>query len=141
MKIIEFEEKYRDDLIFMVLQAKDAIGRIPKLNEDLLDIKRNYFDNKDMFLIALDDFDRVIGCVGTKTENDFIWIKRLYVKASLKRQGIGSKLLKCVEEFAKEKGINKLKVHLGGKEYFESYAFYPKHGFKMVEERHMEKYI
>lgn len=141
MKIIKFEEKYRDDLIFMVLQAKDAIGRVPKLNEDLLNIKENYFDKQDIFWIALDDCDRVIGCVGTKTETGVIWVKRLYVKAALKRQGIGSELLKYVEEFAKEKGINKLKVHLGGKEYFESYSFYPKHGFNEVEERYMEKNI
>ena len=33
MKIIEFEEKYRDDMIFMVLSAKNALGRIPKLND------------------------------------------------------------------------------------------------------------
>ena len=33
-----YEEKYRDDLIFMVLQAKDALGRIPSINADLLDI-------------------------------------------------------------------------------------------------------
>jgi hypothetical protein len=30
--IIPFEEKYRDDMIFMVLQAKDALGRVPGLN-------------------------------------------------------------------------------------------------------------
>ena len=36
MKIIPFEESYRDDLIFMILQAKDALGRKPGLNEDLL---------------------------------------------------------------------------------------------------------
>lgn len=125
----------------MVLQAKDAIGRIPKLNEDLLNIKASYFDNQDMFWIALDDLDRVIGCVGTKTEDNFIWIKRLYVKASLKRQGIGSELLKQVEEFAEEKGVNRLKVHLGGKEYFESYSFYSKHGFNRIEEYYMEKSI
>ena len=141
MKIIKFEEKYRDDLIFMILQAKDAIGRIPKLNEELLNIKESYFNKQDMFWIALDDCDRVIGCVGTKTQTDFIWVKRLYVKVALKRQGIGSQLLKCVEEFAKENGINKLKVHLGGKEYFESYSFYPKHGFEEVEKDYMEKRI
>ena len=45
------------------------------------------------------------------------------------------------DEFAKENGINKLKVHLGGKEYFESRAFYPKHGFEEVEENYMEKRI
>ena len=42
MKIIKFEEIYRDDMIFMILEAKNALGRVPGLNEDLLDIKRNY---------------------------------------------------------------------------------------------------
>lgn len=46
MKIIKFEEKYRDDMIYMVLSAKNALGRIPKLNEDLLDIQANYFNQK-----------------------------------------------------------------------------------------------
>ena len=35
MKIIPFEESYRDDLIFMILQAKDALGRKRGLNEDV----------------------------------------------------------------------------------------------------------
>ena len=38
MEIRAFSEEYRDDLIFMVLQAKDALGRRPRINEDLLDI-------------------------------------------------------------------------------------------------------
>ena len=29
MRIIPFEEKYRDDMIFMVLEAKNALGRVP----------------------------------------------------------------------------------------------------------------
>ena len=40
MKIIKFEEIYRDDMIFMVLQAKDALGRKPTINPDLLDIRQ-----------------------------------------------------------------------------------------------------
>lgn len=40
MKIIKYEDKYRDDMIFMILEAKNALGRVPGLNEDLLDIKR-----------------------------------------------------------------------------------------------------
>ncbi|GEM_PF-1326546 len=39
MEIIRYEPKYRDDLIFMVLAAKDAIGRVPTLNADLQRIK------------------------------------------------------------------------------------------------------
>ena len=29
MKIIEYEDKYRDDMISMVLDAKDALGQVP----------------------------------------------------------------------------------------------------------------
>ena len=55
MKIIEYEEIYRDDMIFMVLQAKDALGRKPTINLDLFDIKMNYFDRNDMFWLAIDE--------------------------------------------------------------------------------------
>lgn len=58
-----YEEKYRDDLIFMVLQAKDALGRKPTINKDLLDIRKNYFDSGDMFWVAINEDDRVIGCI------------------------------------------------------------------------------
>ena len=54
MEIKLYENKYRDDMIFMVLQAKDALGRKPRINEDLLDIKKHYFDRGDMFWIAVD---------------------------------------------------------------------------------------
>ena len=42
MKIIVYTPKYRDDLIFMVLAAKDALGRVPTLNGDLLDLDGAY---------------------------------------------------------------------------------------------------
>lgn len=29
MKIITFENQYRDDLIYMILDAKNALGRVP----------------------------------------------------------------------------------------------------------------
>ena len=43
MKIIAFENKYRDDLIYMILDAKNALGRVPGLNEDLLDVEKKLF--------------------------------------------------------------------------------------------------
>ena len=30
MRIVKFEPKYRDDLIFMILEAKNALGRVNK---------------------------------------------------------------------------------------------------------------
>lgn len=49
LKIVAYEDRYRDDLIFMILEAKNALGRVPGLNNDLLDIKKNYMENGDMF--------------------------------------------------------------------------------------------
>ena len=138
-----FEEDYRDDLIFMVLQAKDALGRKPRLNEDLLDIKTNYFAYGDMFWIAIDDTDRVIGCIGySKTEHSSeAFLHRLYVKASKKRQGIGTLLLQTAEHEMKNKGISVSLVHLGSpkEQWFESYSFYPKHGYLEYKPGYMRK--
>ena len=141
MKIIKYDPVYRDDLIFMVLQAKDALGKIPSINEDLLDIQGNYLDRGDMFWVALDENNRVIGCVGYHSIPDTAEVRlhRLYVKSSMKRQGIGSALLQTVEEYVRRMGKTAVHVHLGGKEYFESYSFYPKHGYTLYAPRYMKK--
>ena len=140
MKIIMFEDKYRDDMIYMVLSAKNAIGRIPRLNEDLLDIKTNYFDKGQPFWIALDEFDRVIGCIGTKEKDGELFLSHLYIKYNLKRQGIGSKLLEYAENSARERGYKEVHVHLG-KDYLESHLFYPKKGYIEYKDLYMKKEI
>ena len=139
MKIISFEEKYRDDMIFMVLSAKNALGRVPRLNEDLLDIKSNFFEKGQPFWIALDEFDRVIGCIGTRiSEDGKIFLSRLYVKFDFKRHGIGSRLLELAENSARGRGYKEIHVHLG-KEYLESQIFYPKHGYIEYKDLYMKK--
>ena len=145
MKIIEYEERYRDDMIFMVLQAKDALGRKPGLNPDLLDIRANYLDRGYRFWLAIDDNDRVIGCVGYSriADTQEAFLHRLFVKPSLKRTGIGSKLLLTAECGMRENGITVSRVHLGApkEQWFESYAFYPKHGYTEYEPRYMMKVL
>lgn len=141
MKIIKYEKRYRDDLIFMVLEAKNALGRVPTLNDDLLDLDGFYFNKGDMFWIAVDENDRVIGCVGCNllSDNEAV-LHRLYIKYSLKRQGIGTQLLTVAESFAKENGRKYMKVHLGDKtDYYESRQFYPKHGYKYTDDDHVKK--
>lgn len=78
MKIIQFEPRYRDDLIFMILEAKNALGRVPGLNEDLLDIEKHYFAKGDLFWIAVDEQNRVIDSVGCNSISDSseIWLHR-----------------------------------------------------------------
>ncbi|MBQ9145775.1 MAG: GNAT family N-acetyltransferase [Clostridia bacterium] len=143
MIIKPYEEIYRDDLIFMVLQAKDALGRRPTINKDLLDIKANYFDRGDMFWVAINEEDRVIGCIGfSKTENPSeAFLHRLYVKSSEKRKGIGAQLLLTAENSMRSQGISVSLVHLGSpmEQWFESYSFYPKHGYEEYKPGYMRK--
>lgn len=145
MQIKLYEEKYRDDLIFMVLQAKDALGRIPTINEDLLNIQACYFDRSDLFWVAVDEHDRVIGCIGySRTEQSTeAFLHRLYVKPTLKRRGIGTALLHTAEEAMRDQGISVSLVHLGTpmEQWFESYSFYPKHGYQAYKPRYMRKYL
>ncbi len=139
--IIPYEDQYRDDLIFMVLEAKDALGRVPRLNEDLLDIRGNYLDRGDAFWLALDRNNRVAGCLGYTSipGTQEVTLHRLYVKAARKRQGIGTKLLAAAEEHLKQQGKTAALVHLGGREYFESHHFYPKHGYVPCGEHQVRK--
>jgi len=141
MKIKLFEQNYRDDMIFMILEAINALGRIPRLNEDLLDIVANYISTGNMFWIAIDDNDRVIGTIGTRiiSENE-MWLKRLYVKSTMKRQGIGKKLYKKSEEFANQKGIVTIYTRFSS-DYVEAQRFYPSIGFIETAPYEMVKHL
>ncbi len=142
MKIIPFDTKYRDDMIFMILEAKNALGRVPGLNNDLLDIQKSYFDKGDMFWIALDENDRVIGSIGynTNENTDAVTLHRLFVKCNLKHQGIGTALLKTAENYIQLQGKRVIYVHLGDRaQWYESHAFYPKHGYIEYKENYMKK--
>ncbi len=142
MRIVEYQDKYKSDLIFMVLEAKNALGAVPGLNEDLLDVQANYFDKGDMFWLAIDENDRVIGSVwySSVEGSDEVWLHRLFVKYNLKRKGIGSALLQMAESNIKSKGKTAIRIHLGEqKYYFESYSFYLKHNYKQYDERYMIK--
>ncbi len=143
MNIITYEEKYRDDMISMVIDARTALGLSATVRDDLYDIQKNYLDKGDLFWLAVDSNDRVIGCLGFSRIDDTneAFLHRFYVKASKKRQGIGTKLLQTAEQEMKKRGIAVSKVHLGApkEKWFESYAFYPKHGYVEYEPRYMRK--
>lgn len=142
MTIIPYQDRYRDDMIFMILEAKNALGRVPGLNSDLLDINANYIDKGDMFWLAIDENDRVIGSVGYNSidGSDEVWLHRLFVKYTIKRGGIGTKLLETAENHLLNIGKTAVNIHLGTREqWFESYQFYAKHGYVEIADRYMKK--
>lgn len=145
MKIIDYEGCYKDDLIFMILEAKDALGRIPSINPDLLDIPQNYLEKGACFWIAIDDNNRVIGSIAYSSlpQSQAVFLHRLFVKSSLKGHGIGSQLLVFAENHLKQIRKSSIKVHLGEpkEQWLASYHFYPKHGYQFYDDTHLVKHI
>ena len=142
-KVVPFGVQHRDEMIYMILRAKEAVGHPPKINEDLLDINKYYFDRGDAFFVALDDSGRVIGCGGYSRidATDEAFVHRLYVTPELKNCGIGTELLNAIEAAMLAKGIRVAKVHLGtpAEKWREAYNFYPKHGYREYAPGYMQK--
>ena len=129
MKIITFDPKYTDDAIFCLLSAKDALGRTPTLNEDMLDVKKNYIDCGDMFWLAVDENDRVVGMLGIKAQTTTeLVLKRFYIKPDMKRKGIGSMLFSVAEQYAKTKKYTAINTRFAN-DYAEAKLFYQAKGF------------
>ena len=142
-RIIPFENEYRDDTIYCFLLAKGSLGKVPRLNDDMLDIPKSYFDKGDMFWIAINDDDRVIGMIGTNTISESeIWLKRLFIMPEMRRNGLGSALLYVLEKYAKSKGVSTLHTRFPD-DFIEAGKFYPAKGFidaEMLDEcRHIIK--
>jgi hypothetical protein len=132
-RIIKYTPEYLGDTLFCFLSAKDALGDIPRLRGDMLDIQKHYLDKDDMFWIAVDEDNRVIGMIGTDTVSETdMWLKRLFIKPEAKRKGIASALLKTAEEYAKSKGIRTIHTRFADN-YTEAAHFYPAKGFIKTE--------
>ena len=141
--IVPYSDRYREEMLSMVAGARRAMGLPEKVREDLYDVGANYLSKGDGFFLALDQTGRVAGCLGFSRipGGDEAFLHRFYVRAGLKRRGIGTLLLERMEKAMREKGIALSRVHLGGDPgiWFESYAFYPKHGYRFTAPRYMEK--
>lgn len=141
MEIIQYQNQYRDDLIYMILDTKDALGRIPKLNEDLLNIENIYLEKYNFYIII--DKNRVIGSLGYFIEDNIAFLKRFYIKKEYQKQGIGQKLYDFVMKEILEKKVEYIYAHLGQplNEWIGSYHFYLKNGFSDTQKGYMEKKI
>ena len=145
MRIILYDDQYKSQMLSMITEARIALGLSPSIREDLYDVKANYLDKGDMFWLAIEEDNSVIGCLGYSRINksNEAFLHRFYVKASRKHQGIGTALLFTAEKTMKNNEITVSRVHLGAskEQWFESYAFYPKNGYEEYEPRYMIKHL
>lgn len=79
------------------------------------------------------------GALFQMSEADQTFAVEYYFRNLIWGKGIGSVLLETAEAHCRAQGKTAVHVHLGGKEYFESYQFYPKHGYREYADRFMKK--
>ena len=120
LKIEEYEEKYLEQISNIIIQdlltinSKDyGMERVKKMAEDFTVEKlRNTLSNREKVFVALTD-DEVVGTAGFEKSwynNDDYWILTVFVKPENHGQGIGTQLIKKIEEFATTLHIKKLVI-------------------------------
>lgn len=140
VSIVPYSDAYRDDWLYVVLSAKDALGRVPSLNPDLLNIEAEYFDKGGGFFLALSIEGRVLAGLGyVPVSSEEARLHRFYVRPDLKGKGIGTKLLLAAEKEIRAKGFQRASAHIGEGPYRMARRFYEKNGYADVENSIMEK--
>lgn len=156
LKIQEYEEKYVNEISNLIIQdlinvnSKDyGMERVEEMAQDFTVEKlQKAFNNRKKVFIALLD-EKVVGTAGLEKSwysDDEYWILTVFVKPENHGQGIGSELIKKIEEYAHTLPIKKLIIP----ESITAHGFYYKLGYRYKDGKKepndedmyiMEKYL
>lgn len=135
MKIIEYNEKYRCQIIDLILHIQNNEAKINLTIEeqpDLLDVPSYYNKNGGSFWIAVDD-EEVIGTLAFMNYgNNNAVLKKFFVRADLRNKKIGLALYQTAISYLKENGYKKVLLDTPSVAKA-SHHFYEKAGFKRIE--------
>ena len=130
-KIVEYKTEYKKSVFAFTDKCFSELGK------RFEPTGRHYFYNdiekfSDIFLCLLSG-DNVVGTVGLKKINDdTVELKALYLLKDLRGQGLGSELIKCVIDKAKELGYRSMVLD-SKSQYKEALGLYKKMGFKLTD--------
>ncbi len=144
MEIIEYDERYKYEIIDLILHIQNDEAKIDlSLQEqpDLMDINSYYCLGGGEFWIAVNE-GSVIGTIGLiKRENDYGILKKFFVNADYRNQKVGLKLYNTLLEYSEKIGIKYLLLDTPSVAEA-SHRFYEKAGFKRVNSEYIGiKYV
>lgn len=142
MDIIEYEDKYKNEIINLILtiQNKEAkIGLSIEEQPDLSDIYSAYEQNGGKFWIAIEN-KQVIGTIALmKSENNCGILKKFFVKAAYRGRKVGLALYQVLLGYAKSKNLKYIILDTPSVAAV-SHRFYERSGFKRVERDELPVY-
>lgn len=112
MQLIEYDKKYHDQVVALILDIQNNEAKIALSLEqqpDLYDIERSYMDKGGNFWLALDENDRVIGTIGVLNKgNGYGILKKFFVQVEYRSQKVGLQLYQALQAFCVAKGFKVL---------------------------------
>jgi ribosomal protein S18 acetylase RimI-like enzyme len=106
-----------------VIDLWDRCGLLRPWNNPVKDISRKLRANSDWFIVAVVR-DKIVGSIMIGYEGHRGWINYLAVDPSLRRQGVGRRLMEQAEELLRNAGCPKinLQIRSANKEAADFYA-------------------
>lgn len=142
----QFEKKYEKEIYQLVFNTMKeelnvSLEQLIDSIKDLKDISKNYIESGGNFWIAIDILkNKIVGTVSIKMNKDIVEFKRYYVQKEYRNKGIGYKLYKIAEKYAKDNFINEIYL-VSGKELSKAHRIYEMNGWKKVDAKKMAKDI
>lgn len=139
MNIISYEEKYKNQVIALILYLQNFDNKVDlSLNEqnDLCDISKYYVKNGGGFWLAINSSDDVVGTLGLmKKSGQYGILKKFFVNPDYrgKKKGVSSKLYNCLVDHAKANGITCIILDTPSK-CTRAHNFYVKKGYQQIEQ-------
>lgn len=136
--IINYEEKYRDQVIDLILDIQKNEGIEVGLSKqaDLNAISEFYQKDKGNFWVAIED-NNVIATIGLIALNEEIGvIRKMFVNKKYRGSGLSSNLMNKLINHARENGLHE--IYLGTIDIYKAaQKFYTKHGFQKIEKKEL----
>ncbi|MCH7308552.1 GNAT family N-acetyltransferase [Acinetobacter sp. NIPH 1852] len=135
MKIVEYNDKFKDDVIDLILSIQNIefdVG-IPLAEQpDIQDIHKYFITSGGNFWLALDQNDKLIGTIGLQALTPQIAIlKKFFVISEYRGHQVGMALYNELLKFAEINHFLEIFLDTPAKAT-QSHKFYRKAGFKEV---------
>jgi putative acetyltransferase len=126
-----------EELVFGVLSEYGLKSDPDNTDSDLSDIQNEYFDKGGTFEVLIDENKKIIGSMGLYRINPTICeIRKMYLAANVRGQGLGRRLLSHALSKAKELGYSRVELETASV-LKEAIALYERYGFRRFDRNHL----
>jgi putative acetyltransferase len=124
-------------LVFGILTEFGLKADPRETDADLADIQAEYLDRGGAFDVLVDEQGRVVGSVGLyRLGSGTCELRKMYLAAGLRGQGLGRKLLEHALDRARDLGYSRIELETASV-LKDAIALYERYGFRRLQREHL----